>query len=190
MENLKNLLNAKLDIPIEDWEYLNQRIQEKSVEKKEILTKEGEVESNIYFIQEGMFRLYIELPEKDVTVDFGFPNELICSYTSFITREPSVSNIQSLCSSKVLYISRKDLMDVYSNTQTGEAIGRVFTEEFFLYKSKRELSFMKESPTERYLKMFEEQPQLIQDIPQIYLASYIGITPQALSRIRAKIFQK
>ncbi len=187
MNELKNLLFHKTSISDSDWEILKQVLQEKSVEKNDFLLEAGKVERQIYFIKEGVFRIYLELPEKDITIDFGFPNELICSYSSLLTEKPSQVYVQSLSKSEVISITYKDLQEIYKTTDSGESIGRVFAEEFFLYKSAREFSFMKDSPTERYLNLFSEQPHLIQEIPQKYLASYIGITPQALSRIRAKL---
>lgn len=187
MERLLNILKEKVEISNNDWDFIVSRISIKELKKKEFLTPPNIVEENIYFILEGVFRIFIELPEKDVTLDFGFPNEFISSYSSFLTQTPSVASIQSLTKSKVIYINRNELHEIYKKTSCGESIGRIVAEEFFRYKSKRELSFMKDSPTERYLNLFREQQNLIREIPQKYLASYIGITPQALSRIRAKL---
>lgn len=187
MDKLRKILQEKVEISESDWNFIASKLQTKDFKKKEFLITSNQIEQNIYFILEGVFRIFIELAEKDVTSDFGFPNKLISSYSSFLTQTPSVACIQSLTKSKVIFITREDLGEIYKNTSCGESIGRVFAEEFFMYKSKRELSFMKDSPTERYLNLFKEQQNLIQEIPQKYLASYIGITPQALSRIRAKI---
>lgn len=186
MESLKKILSKKVYITESDWLIISSKLQVKEYKKKDFLTTSTMIENKIYFILEGIFRLFIELPEKDVTIDFGFPTKFLSSYSSFLTQTPSIASIQSLTKSKVIYITREDLHDIYKQTSAGESIGRIFAEDFFLYKSKRELSFMKDSPTDRYLKLQTEQQQLIQEIPQKFLASYIGITPQALSRIRAK----
>lgn len=187
MERLHKILKEKVEISKTEWEFIESKLQTKEFKKKDFLIKTNTIEQNVFFILEGVFRIFLELPEKDVTIDFGFPLKFISSYSSFLTLTPSVACIQSLTKSKVIFISREDLIEIYKKTSCGESIGRVFAEEFFMYKSKRELSFMKDSPTERYLNLFKEQQNLIQEIPQKYLASYIGITPQALSRIRAKI---
>lgn len=187
MEKLRRKLEEKVTISESEWEFIASKLEAKTYKKKEFLIKSNTIENKIHFILEGVFRMFIDFPEKDITVDFGFPNNFISSYSSFLTQNPSVSCIQSLTKSKVIYITREDLDEIYKQTKVGESIGRVFAEEFFRYKSKRELSFLIESPTDRYLNLVKEQQQLIQEIPQKYLASYIGITPQALSRIRAKI---
>jgi CRP-like cAMP-binding protein len=187
VERLRKKLEEKVTISESEWKFIASKLEIKTYKKKEFLISTSAIENKIYFILEGVFRLFIDLPEKDITVDFGFPNNFISSYSSFLTQNPSVSCIQSLTKSKVIYITREDLHEIYEQTKVGESIGRIFAEEFFRYKSKRELSFLIDSPTDRYLNLVKEQQQLIQQIPQKYLASYIGITPQALSRIRGKI---
>jgi hypothetical protein len=87
----------------------------------------------------------------------------------------------------MLRISYSDLQDVYKNSSVGNLIGRRASEVLFVLKTQREISLLKLNAEERYLQLLKEQPHLIQNIPQKYLASYIGITPQALSRIRKRI---
>jgi len=79
------------------------------------------------------------------------------------------------------------LQEIYEKTEIGHFIGRKASEELFLKKSKREISLLKHSAEERYYRLFDERPELIQFIPLKYIASYIGVTPQALSRIRKRI---
>ncbi|MCB9203013.1 MAG: Crp/Fnr family transcriptional regulator [Flavobacteriales bacterium] len=188
MEALYTFLSDKMFISKEDWEEIKQVVQEQEICKKDFLLQQGKIEKCIYFILDGVFRIYIENIDKEITIDFGFPNSFISSYSSFLKQTPSNCNVQALTKGKVLYITHSDLETIYSKTKCGHALGRTFAEEFFLYKSKREESFMTEPPQERYLKLFEEQPNLIEKIPGKYIASYIGITPQALSRIRNRIY--
>ena len=84
-------------------------------------------------------------------------------------------------------ISVKDLQEVYKETENGNLIGRRMAENMFLIKSKREISLLNKTAEERYLDLFSERPKLLKQIPLKYIASYIGVTPQALSRIRKRI---
>ena len=84
-------------------------------------------------------------------------------------------------------ISYQDLQEVYETTQIGNLIGRLTAERLFYIKSKREQSLLNETPEQRYLNLFKERPELIHVIPLKYVSSYIGVTPQALSRIRKRI---
>jgi len=81
----------------------------------------------------------------------------------------------------------EDLQEIYRATEIGNVIGRHASEDLFLKKSQRELSLLNQSAQQRYLDLFEEQPELLKNIPLKYIASYIGVTPQALSRIRKRI---
>ena len=83
-------------------------------------------------------------------------------------------------------ISYKNLQEVYNVTKIGDRIGRYTSERLYLIKSKREQSLLNETPDQRYLNLLKERPNLIQLTPLKYIASYIGVTPQALSRIRKR----
>lgn len=113
MERLRKILSDKVTISESEWDFIASKLEVKTYKKKEFLITSNAVENNIYFILEGVFRMFIDLPEKDITVDFGFPNNFISSYSSFLTQNPSVSCIQSLTKSKVIYITREDLDEIY-----------------------------------------------------------------------------
>ena len=187
MQELKQYLEQYLAIAEKDWQYIQSQLLLEQGEKGDILTKQGHVENHLYFLCSGVARLFHEGDEKDITVNFGFPFEFISAYSSFLLNKKSNFMLQLLTPSTFIKISRESLEDIYIHTSCGHHFGRILTEKIVLYLSKRETSFMLRSPTERYLDLFEEHPRLIQEIPQKYLASYIGITPQALSRIRAKL---
>lgn len=95
--------------------------------------------------------------------------------------------METLTKTTLWQLTYDDLQAIYDETEIGNAIGRQASEDLFLKKSKRELSLLNETAEQRYLNLFTEQPKLIEKIPLKYIASYIGITPQALSRIRKRI---
>ncbi|GGX23176.1 hypothetical protein GCM10007384_25480 [Aquimarina muelleri] len=109
------------------------------------------------------------------------------AYDSFLTQNPSEYQIETLSDTVLWRLTYGDLQDVYAQTKIGNIIGRITAENLFLIKSQREQSFLNNSAEKRYIDLFTERPQLIKEIPLKYIASYIGITPQALSRIRRKI---
>jgi CRP-like cAMP-binding protein len=104
-----------------------------------------------------------------------------------LTQTPSTYNIETLTETVLWRLTFNDLQVIYNETELGNIIGRQAGEELFLKKQKRELSLLNLTAEQRYLNLFSEQPKLIQKIPLKYIASYIGITPQALSRIRSRI---
>jgi CRP-like cAMP-binding protein len=189
MDLLKTFLENHLQLLEEDWILIKDKLEVIDFSKNQVLTKQGHVENRLYFLQSGVVRLYYEAENKDITLNFAFPESFISSYTSFLTGDKSEFVLETLTPCKLAYFSRSDLEELYTSTQCGHQLSRILTENLFLYLSKRESDFLIKSPTQRYLDLFTEQPRLIQEIPQKYLASYIGITPQALSRIRAKMVQ-
>jgi CRP-like cAMP-binding protein len=187
VESFKSFLKEHISVTQEDWDYIKERLHRESCKKDSILTNQGQLEDRVYFLLSGITRLYYEAEVKDTTLNIGFPNNFVSAYSSFLSRKPSEFILHTLTDCEYIYFSHSDLEDLYANTSCGQELGRIFAEELFLYLSKRENDFLLKSPTQRYLDLFEEQPRLIQEVPQKYLASYIGITPQALSRIRAKL---
>jgi CRP-like cAMP-binding protein len=95
--------------------------------------------------------------------------------------------VETLTQTTIWRLSFDDLQTIYQETEIGNTIGRKSAEDLFLKKSKRELSLLTQTAEQRYLNLFTEQPHLLKLIPLKYIASYIGITPQALSRIRKRV---
>lgn len=170
-----------------DFSVFSNRLEQKDYDKNAIILKSGQVEDYLYFVEKGMLRFYIEKGEKEITFDFAFEGNFTSGYSSFLTRKPAPYFIQALVATSIWRISYTDLQEVYKCNEQGQRIGRLAAEQLFIRKTARELSFLTQSAEERYLHLLHEQPQYIQQIPLKYLATYIGITPQALSRIRQRI---
>lgn len=171
-----------------DWEIILPRFTEEEFPKKTILLTTGQTENYLNFILKGVVRFYIPKEENDLTFNIVFNNGFLSAYDSFLTQRPSTYNIETLTDTTLLRLSYSDLQAIYNETEFGNMIGRQAAEELFLKKQKRELSLLNLTAEQRYLNLFSEQPKLIQQIPLKYIASYIGITPQALSRIRKRIY--
>ncbi|MFB6343514.1 Crp/Fnr family transcriptional regulator [Saccharicrinis sp. FJH2] len=170
-----------------EWEFIAAHFSRKVFDKNEIITQQGETEKFLSFIESGIVRFYIPDDETDLTFNFSFNREFTCAYDSFLTQTPSEYELQALTETIVWQISYADLQKVYTQTKAGNYLGRFASERLFLEKSKRELSLLKYNAKERYLRLFSERPDILKFIPMKYIASYIGITPQGLSRIRRQI---
>jgi CRP-like cAMP-binding protein len=170
-----------------DWEIFSAKLTRCEFPKNTLLLKAGIIENHLSFIEKGIIRFYIPKEENDLTFGFAFDNNFVCAYDSFLTQSPSTCYVETISETILWRINYIDLQDIYKETEFGNTIGRLASEELFLKKSKRELSLLSESAEKRYLNLFTEQLHLIKLIPLKYLASYIGITPQALSRIRKRI---
>lgn len=198
MEASSNLLGVRAyfeaisPISDEDWAFFSSRLHKHTVPKRTVFLKTGQVAEHISFIQTGSVRLVIpnEDPEKDITFGFGGEEEFISAYDSFITQTPSVYQLETLTDTILWSISYTDLQAVYQHTIIGNRIGRGIAESLFLQKSKREQALLQDTAEQRYLALLKDRPRLFKTIPLKYLASYIGITPQALSRIRKRLTEK
>ena len=170
-----------------DWNFFSSKLQQQTFKKNAILIQTGAIENYLSFISKGIVRYYIPKIENELTFGFLFENEFVTAYDSFITQTPSHYQIQTLTDTTLWRISFNDLQEVYQATESGNLIGRRMAENMYLIKSKRELSLLNKTAEERYLDLFSERPKLLKQIPLKYIASYIGVTPQALSRIRKRI---
>jgi CRP-like cAMP-binding protein len=189
LKQIKEYLDQIATISKFDWDFFNSKLQRRVFQKKAVFLKLNEIENHISFIESGVVRLFIpnEDPDKETTFGFSFENQFISAYDSFLTQKPSAYQLQSLTETTIVSITYADLQEVYKTTQIGNLIGRLTAERLFLIKSKREQNLLNLSAEERYLRLFKERPELLQVIPLKYISSYIGVTPQALSRIRKRI---
>ena len=170
-----------------DWQFFSSKFEAVKLKRKTIFLKEGEVENYISFIKSGITRLYIPREENSLTVSFIFENQFVTDYDSFLTRAPSTCQIETLTDTTLWRISYKDLQEIYEKTDNGNLIGRKIAETIYIAKSERERALLSKTPEELYLNLFTARPKIIKQIPLKYIASFIGITPQALSRIRKRI---
>ena len=187
MKQIRKYLEKTFKLTDQDWEIFSLKLVRLEFPKKHILLKAGQIENNLSFIETGIVRFYIPREENDRTFAFTFDNSFVSGYNSFLTKTLSTYYIETLTKTTLWRLSYNDLQEIYNETEIGNAIGRQASEDLFLKKSKREISLLYETAEQRYLNLFNEQPKLIKQIPLKYIASYIGITPQALSRIRKRI---
>ncbi len=184
---IRQALETLHTIPDSDWEVMEALFHKKNYAKNEHILTVGEIENYLYFIERGILRSYVNRKDSEVTLEFSFQETLFSSYDSFLLRAPSLINVQAITAASLWRINYDDLQKIYSETQSGNLIGRMAAEMLSIEKSNRELDLLTKPAEQRYLELFENQPQLVQRIPLKYIASYIGITPQALSRIRRRI---
>lgn len=186
MEKIRALFNELEPQNDDDWQVFSSKLLRREYPKKTLLLKKGQIEKHLSFIEKGMLRFFVP-GEEDLTFGFAFEGEFFSAYDSFLTRMPSSYHVQTLSETHLWQLTYDDLQEVYQKTGSGNLLGRKASEGLFLKKQKRELALLQLSAEERYLNLFSERPEVIRQIPLKYIASYIGITPQALSRIRKRI---
>jgi len=187
MNQIREYFEQIVTINDSDWKIFSSKLKKTEFPKNTNILTVGKTEKYLSFIEKGSIRLFVPKVENDLTFGFCFENEFVCAYDSFIRQSPCKYQVETLTETILWRISYNDLQSVYKTTDIGSTIGRIIAENLFLIKSEREQSLLNETAEERYLLLFKNRPNLIKEVPQKFIASYIGITPQALSRIRKRI---
>ncbi|KRF05485.1 hypothetical protein ASG89_20365 [Paenibacillus sp. Soil766] len=155
--------------------------------KGEHLLRTGDHLSHLYFNLSGCFRLYYSTYDgKERIKSFCAANDFITSYSALLTDSPSPFSIQALEPAKLLRIFYPDFLTLIAEDPIWERLARKMAESLYVKKERREMQLLTLSAEDRYRSFLEEFGVLAKKIPQYYIASYLGITPVALSRIRAK----
>lgn len=191
---MKNVLIDSLrqmaEIKEEEVEIILNLFTEKNYKAKTYLLREGEVCRKMYFIKKGLARVsLLDRNSRDITFNFRYASQFLTDYESFETQQPAVFSISALEDMECFEISKEDFDTMCQLVASGELITRIVVYYKNLLYMNRLISFYKETPEERYIKLLEENPSLINRIPQKYLASYIGIEPQSFSRIKRRYME-
>lgn len=184
---LRNYLQRFSPLPDSDWDFFVSRLQHRVFRKKDLILAIGKVEQYVNFIDSGIIRYFITEDDKDITFEIAFENSFATAYDSFLTRTPVRYAGETLTDTVLWSISHEHLQEMYAHTTMADRVGRLAAEELYIRKNQRQMSFLKDDAEQRYRSLMQDYPHLLQHVPLKYLASYIGITPQALSRIRAKL---
>jgi CRP/FNR family transcriptional regulator, anaerobic regulatory protein len=186
-EDLINSLNHFTKLSPIELEAFSARVSELILEKNTCWIEEGQVANHIAFIRKGYLRTFFSKEGNEITRDISSRNSFFTAFTSFITEMPSFEIINTITDCELLLISREDLNYLYQNFSAWQTIGRRVVEEMFVRSQKRIYSLITVSAEERYIRLLKEKPDMIQNVPLQYIASYLGITQQSLSRLRRKI---
>jgi len=165
---------------------LTSKLQSNSVKKGAKLLTHGQICDKLYFVNKGCLRLYYIADGVEITVWFSFENNSAIELSSFLSGKPTEYFIEAIEDSEFLSLNKSELLKLYVIYPEMEAIMRAFWEDVILNLLQRFTSLQKDSAEKRYLNL-ANQPKYLQRIPQKYLASYIGVTPTSLSRIRRNI---
>ncbi|MBX2904742.1 MAG: Crp/Fnr family transcriptional regulator [Taibaiella sp.] len=159
--------------------------QVKNFKRKAILNTPQKVPGEVFFINSGLLRVVItDKQGNEHTVHFAMENQFIADYSSFILRQPSIYTLQALEESEVVVLPRKSIEWGYNNLKQGDRLGRLIAEYYFIYHDSRIRDMYERTPKERYDVITENFPGIHNRAPQHMIASYLGITPVHLSRIK------
>ena len=154
---------------------------------KSLILKEGKVADKLYYVRSGCLRLAFNNDGKDITFQFFFPGDIVASFDSLHNGTPSLFSLESIEPSELLAIDGKALRTlIRANEAIRDEYENLLAERFHAYQQLF-LSRIRNTPQQRYEELLEQNPEIVKRIPQHYIASYLGITPVSLSRIRARM---
>jgi CRP-like cAMP-binding protein len=154
-----------------------------TLSRNEFLTFAGKIDTNIYYVESGALIIYVVDGSEMRVIRFGYKENLIVALDSFLSGKPTVFFIQAVRKTKLKIICKKhfeDFLQIGNNYQWWQKI----TEELLLQQIEREIDLLTESPLERYKRVFSRSPRLFQEIPNKYIANYLRMTPETLSRLK------
>lgn len=161
-------------------------LKQKVVPKGTYILEEGEICHHLHYVHGGYVRVAVREDIEEKTVHLARPGEFVGAFSSFISRKPSFELVQTITEAELWSIGYEDLQRLYDRYPRWERMGRLILEQHFVAKEERVISFIRSTAEERYQQLFNHHSDLLQHVPLQYIASYLGIKPETLSRIRAK----
>ncbi|HYH14244.1 MAG TPA: Crp/Fnr family transcriptional regulator [Flavisolibacter sp.] len=165
-------------------QYLKPYIQIRQFKKREIITSSGEIEQYFNFILEGLAFKYYKQDGEEHIVQIATEEQIIHAQESFHSRTPSEYTVEALEATTLASITFDDLEQIYSSSHKMERLGRLVITFSFVWQHKWQMQAVKLAPRERFLRFMERNPELLQRVPQKYLASYLNIQPETFSRFK------
>lgn len=183
IQNIKSLVALQ---PAEERAFLD-ILEVKKFKKNAMLHQEGDVCNRVTFINQGSVRLYYTVEGIENTIQFFFDESWYTDYASFLTGAPSQENLQALGPTEVVQLTREGILPLFDQYPVFDRIGRFMAENAYLSLSKLNQMLRNETPQQRYLNLIQQRPDVVARIPQRHIASYLGVKPESLSRIRKRI---
>ena len=185
-------LKKYVDFNEAEWILFSQHLSFAKLKKKHYFAETGKVCNKVGFIVKGSVRYFHVKDGEDITGYFSFENEFLSSYKSYLTGLPGHVYIQALEDSLLITFTRKDMDEMLADPMLAykmERFGRLIAEQYLCCYEDRVTAFITQTPEERYLELLNTGREILQRMPQHYVANYLGITPVSLSRIRKRILE-
>lgn len=188
------LLRSAMDMLVpfteDEWTVFREAFRERRVERNEVYLHAGDTAQRVGFVAQGLFRMVYHVDGEERTKDFQHEGQFTGSLASLLIGTPARFSVVAMEPSVLLEIRREQLFDLSDRFPVWDRMRRNYAEQLFLYKEAREASLLLDSHEERYLQFLRERPDLLQRVPLKHIASYLGMTPEALSRIRRRTLRR
>ena len=184
---IEALIRTIIQPNAEEWEAFSRILKVKKLKKKDLLLEEGQVCNFIAFLNSGVIREYSFQHDRETTVDFVSENQFTSDYQSFIMQVPSMQYLEALNDVELLILKKEDINSLYDQYKIWERFGRLIIEKVFCIAEAKRKKIIATTHEEQYRDFAAAYPEIVRQVPQYYIASYLGLTPEHLSRLRKKV---
>lgn len=185
MEQIRQVMNQMIQISDEELNNFLSKTVEKTFKRQEIVSRPNAIPNEIIFINKGLIRVVITDNEGvEHTIHFALENQFIADYSHFMKKEPSLYTLQAVEETNVVVLPRSAIEWGYWYLTEGQKMGRLIAEFYFMYQDDRIKNMYARTPKQRYDSITDVFPNIHNRVPQHMIASYLGITPVHLSRLK------
>lgn len=187
METLKTFVSKYVDLPDDELRHLEELLQPLSIKKMNHIFVSDSYVKDLYFLESGTFRVYLIKEGIDYTTKFLFGPTFYTDLFSIRKHLPTILNVQALTDCKCYKVNFAKIEAAKDKSPNIRRLFLKFYEEIYIEGVKRQVSFIMDPQFKRYKDLLKDNPDIIDDIPLQYIASYLGVKPETLSRIRKKL---
>jgi CRP-like cAMP-binding protein len=185
-DQLRSFIEARVSLSAADWAKVRDCFVPRRLARKEFYLRPGDNCSTVAFLARGCLNAYYEDDRAEMTMHIFFDDSLVADYSSFLTGARSDQAIRAIEDCDLVVAERAAISALYQSVSVWERFGRLIAEDVYRCAHRRTMSFLIESPQERYLSLVSSRADVVHRVPQYVIASYLGITPEALSRIKRR----
>ena len=189
-QTLKKYCNAAVPLSLEELGLIDTYFEHKTLKKKDFLLHDGKVCNFIAFIETGCIRHFHIKNDEQKTCDLSFENYWVTDFQSFTHNTPCIMNLQAMETTTINFIKKENLHKLYAQCAKYETFGRLMAEQVAQRATEIAMSLSSDKPEERFQNLIKKQPNIFQRVPQKYIANFLGIGAESLSRIRSRIISK
>lgn len=184
MQNLFGYFRQFTDITLQEFEQMTALIEVFHFDKKQVVTRKGQVEQYIYVVSSGLLRKYFMKGRHEMVTQIAKEQDLVCSSVSFLAQQPSEYTVETLEPCTLFGMSYANLQHLYSWGYRMDRLGRMITLDWLLQKEIWDHDRLRQEPRERFIRFMHENSDLVQRVQQKYLASYLNMKPETFSRYK------